>query len=267
VHAGPYRAPPIDDGSPAGPRRRVPLRTIIIVAAAVLGVGAVATHYALKTPPPRQARSLGARLDLAAGDVVVEGEDGRALSGTPLATGATITTKNGARALVRTGDGAAVFLRAETTLRLLEHGLELASGEIWVDAPRVGADTFAIKSGSYSVSASDAGIDVRREDKSFSVYVARGLAVMSSPGGRVEIGAGEQGKAASDGKPEIASVKFWNDWTGGMVDQRGAGRFVGSGTGRLYGIDPAAAPGSPARKLGIAKQVVKAVVRDGIAET
>jgi len=62
-----------------------------------------------------------------------------------------------------------------------------------------------------------------------------------------------------DAKPTVAGVKFWNDWTGGLGDQR-ASRFVGSGTGRLYGLDPNASAGAAARKLGIAKQVVKAVV-------
>ncbi len=252
-------------------RRRLPYRTAIAVLASILSITSVGTYYALKTPPPRSARSLGARLDLAAGDVLIEGGSApsageKALSGTPLAIGQTITTKKGARALVRTGDGAAVFLRGETSLKLLDHGVELTSGEIWIDAPKTGSEAFAIKSGNYGVSASDAGIDVKREDKRLEVYVARGLAVMSSPGGRIEIGAGEQGKANAEGKPEIASVKFWNDWTGGMVDQR-AGRYIGSGTGRLYGLDPNAAPGAPAKKLGIAKQVVHAVVRDGVAET
>jgi tetratricopeptide (TPR) repeat protein len=51
-----------------------------------------------------------------------------------------------------------------------------------------------------------------------------------------------------------------------MGDQRSA-RSVSSGTGRLYGLDPQAPVGAPARKLGIAKQVVKAVLRDGVAET
>jgi hypothetical protein len=92
------------------------------------------------------------------------------------------------------------------------------------------------------------------------------LAILTSPGGRIEIGAGEQGSAKGDAKPTVVPVMFWNDWTGGLGDQR-ASRFVGSGTGRLYGLEPNAPAGAPARKLGIAKQVVKAVVRDGIAET
>src|SRR5262245_55736693 len=103
---GPYRGPV---PSLTAPARRVPLRSIIAGVLALGTVSAVGAHYALKAPPPKAARALGARLDLAAGDVVVSdasGSDGspRALSGTPLATGATITTKKGARALVRTSD-------------------------------------------------------------------------------------------------------------------------------------------------------------------
>ena len=92
-------------------------------------------------------------------------------------------------------------------------------------------------------------MSIKRDGKDLVVYVARGLAILPSPGGRVEIGAGEQGIAKADQKPLVTSVAFWQDWTGGMGDQRGA-RSVSSGTGRLYGLDPSAATGSPARILG-----------------
>lgn len=264
----PYRLP-AEPPAPAGapPARRVPLRSIMLAAIALLAVGSVVLVYALRPPPPKPARSIGAKLDLAAGEVVVsDAGDVKAMSGTPLATGATVATGKGARALVRTGEGAAIFLRGETKLKLLDRGVDLASGEIWIDAPKIEGDALALKSGAYGVSASDAGMSVKKEDDGLSVYVARGLAILTAPGGRIEIGAGEQGVVKGGDRPTVAGVKFWNDWTGGMGDQR-ASRFVGSGTGRLYGLDPAAAPGSSARKLGIAKQVVKAVVRDGIAET
>ncbi len=132
--------------------------------------------------------------------------------------------------------------------------------------PKVDGDAIECTIGTYKVSASDAGVSIKRDGKDLVVYVARGLAILTSPGGRVEIGAGEQGIAKADQKPLVTSVAFWQDWTGGMGDQRGA-RAVSSGTGRLYGLDPSAATGSPARKLGIAKQAVRAVLRDGIAET
>ncbi len=264
----PYRLPADSQGQAgAPPERRVPLRSVLLAAIALIAVGSVVLVYVLRPPPPRQARSIGARLDLAAGEVTVsDAGDVKAMSGTPLATGATIATGKGARALVRTGEGAAIFLRGETKLKLLERGVDLASGEIWIDAPKVDGDALELRSGAYAVSASDAGMSVRKDDDGVSVYVARGLAILSAPGGRIEIGAGEQGVVKGGARPSVAGVKFWNDWTGGMGDQR-ASRFVGSGTGRLYGLDPAAAPGSAARKLGIAKQVVKAVVRDGVAET
>src|SRR5262249_25648249 len=117
-----------------------------------------------------------------------------------------------------------------------------------------------------SVSTTDAGLSIARHDKDVTVYVARGLAVLTSPGGRVEVNAGEQGVIQGGTKPAVSPVAFWQDWTGGMGDPRRS-RLVGSGTGRLYGMEPNAPAGAPARKLGIAKQVVRAVIRDGVAET
>ncbi len=265
----PNASPLFVAGSPTiAARRRVPLRTAIFVASAGFAALCTLLYLVYRATPPTKARSLGARLDLAAGDVTVGDttEDAKALSGTPLGAGATVATAKGARALVRTGEGAALFLRSETRLKLLDHGVDLAAGEIWLDAPRALGDALECAVGTYKVSASDAGLDIKREGNDVVVYVARGLAILTSPGGRVEIGAGEQGIAKADGKPVVTSVAFWQDWTGGMGDQRGV-RSAGSGTGRLYGLDPNAAPGAPARKLGIAKQAVRAVLRDGIAET
>ena len=266
----PYRVfppeqPPQHGSTPGA--NRLPLRIVLVSAIALFAVIGLIAFFVFRPSAPRAARGIGARLDLAAGEVTVsDSGETKALSGTPLATGATITTGKGARALVRTGEGAAIFLRGETSLKLLDRGVEVISGEVWLDVPRVEGDALEVKTGPYAVSASDAGLSVKSDAKDASVYVARGLAVLSSPGGRVEVGAGEEATAKAQGRPTVGSVKFWNDWTGGMGDQRGS-RFVGSGTGRLYGLDPNAPPGAPARKLGIAKQVVKAVVRDGVAET
>ncbi|HEY8073634.1 MAG TPA: VIT and VWA domain-containing protein, partial [Labilithrix sp.] len=268
---GPYGVlPPREPAHapPPPPTRRIPYRGILIGLAAAIAIVGVVVAMAFRQPPPRKARSIGARLDLAAGDVSVKdaATDGKAISGTPLGTGAIVATGKGARALVRTEEGAAIFLRGDTQLTLADHGVDLGQGEIWLDAPKVEGDALETRIGKYSVSASDAGVSIKKDGADVVVYVARGLAVLTSPGGRVEIGAGEQGKAAADAKPTVSAVAFWNDWTGGMGDQKGS-RFVGSGTGRLYGLDPGAAAGAPARKLGIAKQVVHAVIRDGIAET
>lgn len=265
----PYRAPPQNEaGAPVMGAARIPLRTIFFGVAAVMVAATIILFLVFRPTTPRKARSIGARLDLAAGDVTVNDTNGdvKALSGTPLGAGASVTTAKGARALVRTGEGAALFLRGETSLKLLERGVDVASGEVWLEAPRVDGDALECTVGGYKVSASDAGVSIKRDGKDVTVYVARGLAILTSPGGRVEIGAGEQGVAKAEGKPTVTSVAFWQDWTGGMGDQRGS-RFVGSGTGRLYGLDPSAPAGAPARKLGIAKQVVHAVIRDGVAET
>ncbi|AKU95238.1 hypothetical protein AKJ09_01902 [Labilithrix luteola] len=266
---GPYRVPQgAEPPPPARPEKRIPLRGILFGLFATVAVSSVVAAMIFKPPVPKKALKLGARLDLAAGEVSVSDPAGeiKAISGTPLASGAMVKTTKGARALVRTGEGAAIFLRGETALQLSDHGVSVDSGEIWLDAPKVDGEALEVKVGASTVSASDAGIDVRRDGKDLVVYVARGLAVLTSPGGRIEINAGEQGTAKAEGKPTLVPVAFWQDWTGGMGDQRGS-RAVGSGTGRLYGLDPSAPNGAPARKLGIAKQVVHAVIRDGIAET
>ncbi len=268
---GPFRVQQQSANLPpqgAAPPMRLPLRTIFFAAAAIVSVVVIILVIAFRPTAPKKARSIGARLDLAAGDVTVNDASGdvKALSGTPLGAGATVVTAKGARALVRTGEGAALFLRGETSVKLLERGVDVASGEVFLEAPRVDGDALECTVGAYRVSASDAGVSIKREGKDLTVYVARGLAILTSPGGRVEITAGEQGIAKGEGKPAVTPVAFWQDWTGGMGDQRSA-RSVSSGTGRLYGLDPQAPIGAPARKLGIAKQVVKAVLRDGVAET
>jgi len=233
-------------------------------------VCAVATWLVFhRAGPATAARAIGARLDLAAGDVTVTEAAAatKALSGAPLATGARIATGKGARALVRTGDGAAVFLRGDTEIVLLEHGIELGKGELWLDAPRAESDAIEVKLGEHTARASDAGLSVRRDGDDASVYVARGLAILTSPGGRVEVNAGERGVAHAKDAPKVSAVAFWQDWTGGMADQRPLHGAAGSGSGRIYGIDPFAPPGSPARGLGVAQQTVHAVLRGGIAET
>jgi Ca-activated chloride channel homolog len=219
--------------------------------------------------PPTEARTIGARLDLAAGDVTVtEGtESDRAVSGTPLATDAKVATGKGARAFVRAQDGAGVFMRGETVLVLGERAMKLESGQVWIDAVRAERAAIPCQAGPHVVTASDAGIDVKLEGETITVYVARGLATLTSPGGHVEVNAGQQAVANKTDAPKISPVAFWEDWTGGMGDARSAHGGVGSGSGRIYGIDPFAAPGSPAFSLGISKQVVRVVIRDGVAET
>ncbi|MGD0528677.1 MAG: VIT domain-containing protein, partial [Polyangiaceae bacterium] len=233
----------------------------------VAGVGAWLAFH--RPGPAMPARAIGARLDLAAGDVTVTEAAAatKALSGAPLAIGSRIATGKGARALVRTGDGAAVFLRGDTEIVLLEHGIDLAKGELWLDAPRAESDAIEVKLGDDTVRASDAGLSVQRGGDDASVYVARGLAILTSPGGRVEVNAGERGAAHAKEAPKVSAVAFWQDWTGGMADQRPLHGAAGSGSGRIYGINPFAAPGSPAHALGVAQQTVHAVLRGGIAET
>ena len=249
---------------------RLPRRALIAVAALCTVAAGVLVWLLTRVPPPAHARNIGARLELAAGDVgVTEGTtpSSKSLSGTPLAVGSHIATGKGSRALVRTGDGAAVFLRGETEIALGDHGIILEHGEVWLDAPHMDAEAIEFSLGDHVVSASDAGLSIKRDKDDVTVYVARGLSILRSPGGRVEINAGEQGTVKGKTAPKIEAVAFWQDWTGGMGDTRSAHGNGGSGSGRIYGLDPNASFGMPATKLGIAQQAVKAVIRDGIAET
>ncbi len=269
----PMAPPPPPPGAPQvappEPKRPLKVRHIVLAGGLVAALLSVLA-FALRPHPPLRARAIGARLDLAAGEVALTetGAVSKGMSGTPLAIGAHIATQKGARALVRTADGATVFLRGETEIVLGERGIELDHGEIWLDAPHLEGEAIECRLGKHVVSAADSGLSIRRTGDDVGVYVARGLAILTSPGGRVEINAGEEGTAKLAGKPAVAPVAFWQDWTGGMGDQRaGRGGTSASGSGRLYGMDPMAQPGASAKKLGIAKQVVRAVLRDGVAET
>ncbi len=248
---------------------RLSRRMLILGVAALAGVLGIVVWLVTRTPAPARARSIGARLELAAGDVAVSENkaSSKALSGTPLAIGSHIATGKGSRALVRTGDGAAVFLRGETEIVLDDKGLTIESGEVWLDAPKVDNDAIEVALGKHTLSASDSGLSITRKGDEVTVYVARGLSILTSPGGRVEINQGEQGIIHATEAPKVSAVKFWQDWTGGMGDSHASHGAMGSGSGRIYGLDPGAPPGAPAKKLGIAQQSVRAVVRDGIAET
>lgn len=267
----PTPIPTSASGEPSRKRRRS-WRVGALLALAALGVVGIVVATQKPSAPVR-ANSIGARLELASGDVfLLEGtQKTKLLSGSPLPTGARMATGKGARALVRTADGAKVFLRADSELTLGAQGVDVERGELWIDAPRSGgeANTFSVAAEGgkkHVITASDAGLDIRRDGAGVAVYVARGLAVLTSPGGRVEVNAGEEAKAGLSGKPTLAPVPFWQDWTGGMGDTRVL-RGVGVGSGRIYGIEPWATEGTPAKKLGIAKQAVRATLRDGLAET
>ncbi|XXX74798.1 VIT domain-containing protein [Sorangium sp. So ce134] len=251
-------------------RRRRGLR--FRLAAGALALAASVTALVLtQEKAPAKASAIGARLELSSGEVTLEQDDRRStvVSGIPLPVGAELATGKGARALVRLADGSAVFLRADSEVALGAEGLSLAQGEVWLDAPpgdaeRRGELSHAL--GEVRVTAADAGLSMKRAGDAVSVYVARGLAVVTAPGGRVEVHAGEQATVAGGAAPKVAPLAYWEDWTGGMGDHRPlAGE--GSGSGRIYGVDLQGAPGAQARTLEISRQAVRAVVRDGIAET
>jgi hypothetical protein len=145
----------------------------------------------------------------------------------------------------------------------------LEAGHVWLEAPPLesGQDARAHAVGDATVSLSDGGASLSLVDGAASVYVAEGLAVVTSAGGRSEVNAGEQATIAGGAAPEVAAVKFWDDWTGGMGD-RSAGATAGrSGSGALYAVDREAPPGAPALPLSIQRQTVHIAIEDEVAET
>ena len=256
-----------EQGALRGFIRRHPLSFRAAIGLAVLAASVVALVLSQRVAPVK-ADAIGARLELASGEVTLKQGDGwpSVVSGIPLPIGAELATGKGARALVRLADGSSVFLRGDSKVALDAGGLELQQGEVWLDAPPSERGGLAHKLGDVTVSATDAGLSMKRAGSDISVYVTRGLAVITSPGGRVEVNAGEQATIAAAAAPKVAPLAYWEDWTGGMGDHRPlAGE--GSGSGRIYGVDLGGAPGSVARTLEISRQVVRAVLRDGLAET
>ncbi|MEO7112769.1 MAG: hypothetical protein ABI183_20155, partial [Polyangiaceae bacterium] len=111
-----HESKPISQSLPFSPK------VIVLFTGLALIFGSIIAVLVFHTPTPTRARIIGARLDLVSGDVAVtdQGTTSKELSGTPLAVGAHIATGKGARAMVRTADGAAVFLRDNTEIVLAD---------------------------------------------------------------------------------------------------------------------------------------------------
>ncbi|HEY3448074.1 MAG TPA: VIT domain-containing protein [Myxococcales bacterium] len=242
-------------------------RWIALSALLVLGVGVVLAAT-LKGAPPGRSPSLQARVELAAGTVRVDTGEGPApvVSGTPLRSDARVSTTPGARALIRLSDGTGLFLRGGTALALTAEGTRLDSGQLWMDAAATERKPAVHRVGDVAVSAAAAGLELTRAENLVTVYVARGLATVEGPGGRVELQSGERATVRGAAAPEVKPVAFWEDWTGGMADHAAAG-LAGAGAGTLYGVDFGGAGGSAAQTLEISHQSIRAVIRDGMAET
>ncbi|NVB36915.1 VWA domain-containing protein [Pseudenhygromyxa sp. WMMC2535] len=256
----------------------------ILGAFVIVGLFAVGGLFAYRAmhrnPAPERTEDISAKLELAAGEVLLlagegqsegEGQAERLLSGTPLPSRATLRTGTDARALVRLADGSRVFLRDDTQLKLGEDaGVELLAGELWLEVPPLDANRQPAthRAGPAEVVLSDGGADLSvGEDRGARIYVAKGVATVSSEQGRAEVRTGERATVASDGAaPVVEPEPFWDDWTGGMADRSAGGR-VGGGSGALYAVDDAAPPGTPALPLSIAQQIVDVAIEDELAET
>ncbi len=222
------------------------------------------------TPPvaPKKVPKLGARVELAAGNVWLEKETSnqRLITGAMLESESSIELEDGARALIRLGDGTGIFVRGGSSIELQKDQVSLKTGEIWVDVPFDENDLGRFTTGDVTVTASDAGFDIAKEDGQVSVYVARGLAVVAGTSGRSEVENGEIAVVAGDGVPKVSSMGFWEDWTGGMADRELLAGFGGKASGRIYGIDRLN-PGAAPKELQIQSQEVYTVIREGVAHT
>lgn len=247
-------------------RRRWLARALAALMA--LGIGGV-LFATMGAAPPRRASILQARIELAAGTVRVDSGQGAVpvVSGTPLRSEALVTAAEGSRALIRLSDGTGLFLRGGTTVQLAPDGTSLEAGQLWMDAATADRKPSVHRAGDVTVSAAGAGLELTRAGQQVSVYVARGLATVEAPGGRVEVHAGERATVDGRGAPALKPVTFWDDWTGGMADHAAAAGLSGTGAGSLYGVDFGGSGGAAAQTLEISRQAVRAVVRDGLAET
>jgi Ca-activated chloride channel family protein len=267
---------PIAAPEPAAPPSKL-LGVLGFVAVALLTIGALFAYksWSDKTAPERAA-SIGAKLELAAGEVVLlGGDEDRLLSGTPLPVGAKLRTGAGSRALIRLSDGSRIFLHEATSIELGEDtGVTVLAGQIWLetqplDAKReplqhtVGPATLALTDGgaSLTLGSHDGG-----DGGGATIYVAEGVASVTSVGGRKEVRSGEQAIVNGDAAPVVEPVALWDDWTGGMADRR-AGSRLGGGSGSLYAVDRFASPGTPALPLSISSQSVDIAIESGLAET
>ncbi|MCK9460933.1 MAG: hypothetical protein M0R80_14945 [Proteobacteria bacterium] len=234
----------------------------------VIGLFVVTACGHAPPPPPKKVPPLGARIELAAGDVWlgVEGGRQRLITGAMLPAKCDLTLGDGARALLRLASGAGLFVRGGSALSIDGGAVVLEKGELWADVPPDERDLGRFAAAGTNVSASGAGFDLAVVDGEVRVYVARGLAVVDAPGGRAEVENGERAVVAAGKAPVVTPVKFWEDWTGGMADKEMLAGIGGRASGRIYGIDRMR-PGSPPEELQILSQEVRAVVLDGIAHT
>lgn len=253
-------------------RRKWNFRRMGLIVGALLAIGIVVLVLANREVPPQKAPPLQARLELAAGEVRVSAGANSpantlnsAVSGAALSAGARIETGRGARALVRLPEGSSLFLRSNTRVALGENAVALEGGEYWLDAPPNDRKALVHTASGVEVSAADAGLSIRYEKAGATIYVARGTASVNGTAGRVEVRAGERAVVV-DGKPRVSPVAFWDDWTGGMADSGGSRSRIGSATGSIYGVDESVSGDTP-RRLEIAQQQVRAVVREGLSET
>jgi Ca-activated chloride channel family protein len=262
--------PPTPEPEKTSPPSKL-LGVLGFIAIALLTVGALFAYKQwFDKSVPERAASIGAKLELAAGEVVLlDGNDERLLSGTPLPVGAKLRTGEGSRALIRLSDGSRIFLHEATSIELGEDtGVTVLAGQIWLETQPLDEKREPLQHtvGPATLALTDGGASLTLGSEGATIYVAEGVASVMSEGGRKEVRSGEQAVVIGNAAPVVEPVAFWDDWTGGMADRR-AGSRIGGGSGSLYAVDRFAAPGTPALPLSISSQSVDIAIEGGLAET
>ena len=259
----------------AGPPSKL-LGLLGFVAVGLLSVGGLFTydHWAAE-PAPERAESLGAKLELAAGDVVLlrpddttDGVGERLLSGTPLPLGASVRTGEGSRALVRLSDGSRVFLNESSAIEIgKDTGITVHAGQVWLETQPLDPkrDPLVHTVGPATLTLSDGGASLTLTNEGASVYVAEGVGWVTGVGAPKEVRTGEEALVGIAGAPKVEPVAFWDDWTGGMGDRR-AGARIGGGSGcalRGRSRGPAGTPALPLTYLSARPSTVAIEPRPG----
>lgn len=119
-------------------------------------------------PLPKKSPSLASRVELATGNVTIKPAGGawsQAIAGQVLRHGTEVKVGPGDRALIRLDDGSGIFLRHGSHVKLQAGGLSLVTGEAWIDAPPRDKKPSSYTAGEVTVSASNAGLDLKRAGK------------------------------------------------------------------------------------------------------
>ena len=192
---------------------------------------------------------------------------GHAVSGDErLGTGQRLSVADKAQALLRHDQGARLLLDGGTRAEVIDDGLRLDQGRLWVDV-RPGGRIHIAQEGLAIVAtgAEGAGFEVNATAATMTVTVLRGEVAFESASARGIVHAGEAlSRSGSD--LAVKPVALWDDWTGGLGwpdprKSRGAAGIGEVGARRPGSLGEARFP------LSITRLQVRTRIEDDLAIT